>query len=66
MPAAGGEAKALTSGIAWDMQPRYSGMKASPGDTLQCRTYHAIQALGAPNDPLHCPAAFGADGTECN
>src|SRR4051794_3160102 len=24
MPIAGGEAKALTSGIAWDMQPRYS------------------------------------------
>src|SRR5215471_6086181 len=24
MPATGGEAKALTSGIAWDMQPRYS------------------------------------------
>ncbi|HEX4439032.1 MAG TPA: amidohydrolase, partial [Thermoanaerobaculia bacterium] len=24
MPAAGGEARALTSGIAWDMQPRYS------------------------------------------
>jgi Tol biopolymer transport system component/imidazolonepropionase-like amidohydrolase len=24
IPAAGGEAKALTSGIAWDMQPRYS------------------------------------------
>ncbi|HVG25325.1 MAG TPA: amidohydrolase family protein [Thermoanaerobaculia bacterium] len=24
MPIAGGEAKALTSGVAWDMQPRYS------------------------------------------
>src|SRR5947209_19174773 len=24
MPITGGEAKALTSGIAWDMQPRYS------------------------------------------
>ncbi|MDY6949002.1 MAG: hypothetical protein SXG53_25180, partial [Pseudomonadota bacterium] len=24
LPMAGGEAKALTSGLAWDMQPRYS------------------------------------------
>ncbi len=24
IPFAGGEAKAITSGVAWDMQPRYS------------------------------------------
>lgn len=45
-----------------DATVRYNTMTPPQGNTVLCRTYHAVQALAAPNDMLHCPAALGLSG----
>jgi hypothetical protein len=44
---------------------RYNVTTPPQGNTLLCRTYHAVRALAAQNDERQCAAAFGLAGSEC-
>jgi hypothetical protein len=46
-----------------DTTQRYTVSAPPTGNTVMCRTYHAVEALGAVDDPGHCAAVFG--GAEC-
>jgi hypothetical protein len=47
------------------LPPRYTALEAPEGDTLKCRTFHAVRALGSPDDPALCAAAFADPGSAC-
>jgi hypothetical protein len=45
--------------------PAYTTEQAPEGNTLQCRTYHAVRAPFSDNPQAECAAAFGELGSAC-